>query len=232
MKIGCVPYGHARPFAEAWEGEKILWAHPKELAGKLWAGEVDLALVPVWEVLSRPGTRVLDGVAIGSKGEVRSVGVFSERPLEECRSIRLTPHSVTSVRLWKLISAQLKMDWTEEPAGEARLLIGDEALEEWNRRMGKGVLDLGRAWTDWTGKPFVYAVWALGPKAKVGLAKLERFRRNCRKGISRRGELARDEAERDYLTKCIRYELGKEEKEGMEEFARRSGLSGAEIRWV
>ena len=111
MKIGCVPYGHAKPFAGAWTGNEPVWAHPKELAAKLWVGELDLALVPVWEVLSRPGTRVLDGVAIGSKGEVRSVGVFSERPLEECRSIRLTPHSVTSVRLWKLISAQLKLDW-------------------------------------------------------------------------------------------------------------------------
>lgn len=232
MKIGCVPYGHARPLAAAWKGEEPVWAHPKELAGKLWTGEVDLALVPVWEVLTRPGTRVLDGVAIGSKGEVRSVGVFSERDLEECRSIRLTPHSVTSVRLWKLISTHRGRNLAEREDGEARLLIGDEALEKWNRRKGWQVLDLGQAWTDWTGKPFVYAVWALGPQAEVAPAELERFRQECRKGIARRGELARDEAERDYLVNCIRYELGKEEKGGLEEFARRSGLPGAEIRWV
>lgn len=218
--------------AEAWKDEKILWAHPKELAGKLWGGEVDLALVPVWEVLTRPGTRVLDGVAIGSKGEVRSVGVFSDRLLEECRSIRLTPHSVTSVRLWKLVAGHHGIDLPEAREGEARLLIGDEALEEWNRRKGNRVLDLGRAWTEWTGKPFLYAVWALGPKAKVGPAELERFRQNCRKGISRRGELARNEGERDYLINCIRYELGKEEREGMDEFAVLSGLKETEIRWV
>lgn len=218
--------------AEAWQGRKILWAHPKELAGRLWAGEVDLALVPVWEVLNRPGMRVLDGLAIGSRGEVRSVGVFHDRPLAECRSIRLTPHSVTSVRLWKLVAGHLQLDLEERASGEARLLIGDEALEEWKRRKGKGVLDLGRAWTDWTGKPFVYAVWALSPEAKVGLAELDQFRRDGQKGISRRGEFARDEAERDYLTRCIRYDLGQPEKEGMEEFARRGGLAGAEIRWV
>jgi len=87
MRVGCVPYGHARPFATAWAGQEPVWAHPRQLARKLWAGELDLALVPVWEVLNRPGSRVLDGVAIGSRGEVRSVGVFHGKPLAECRSI-------------------------------------------------------------------------------------------------------------------------------------------------
>jgi len=232
MRIGCVPYGHARPFAAAWAGSEPVWAHPKELARKLWAGEVDLALVPVWEVLTRSRTRVLEGMAIGSKGEVRSVGVFSEKPLGECRSIRLTPNSVTSVQLWRLIAAQKQIHLPEEPAGDARLLIGDEALEEWNRRGGQGVLDLGRAWTDWTGKPFVFAVWALGPDVRINRTELERFRGACLDGIERRRELAGDEREGEYLTRCIRYGLGPEEKDGLAEFARRAGLGKVEIEWV
>lgn len=232
MKIGCVPYGHAKPFAQAWNGQEPIWAHPKELARKLWSGEVDLALVPVWEVLQRPGTRAVDGVAIGSKGPVRSVGVFHERPLQECRSLRLTPHSATSVQLWRLVAQHQNITWEEKEPADARLLIGDEALHEWKRQAGQGVLDLGQAWTDWTGKPFVFAVWALNPKAQPDPGELDRFRAACRRGIDRRAELARDEGEKEYLIHCIRYELGREEKAGAKEFAARAGLSGVEIQWV
>ena len=232
LRIGCVPYGHAKPFAKAWAGKEPVWAHPRELAGKLWLGEVDLALVPVWEVLTRPGTRVLEGVAIGSKGEVRSVGVFHDRPLPECRAIQLTPHSATSVQLWKLLAQHRGILLQEKNPADARLLIGDVALEEWNRRQGQGVLDLGKAWTDWTQKPFVFAVWALGPHVRPAPAELDRFRGDCEEGIRRRAELVGDEREREYLTRCIRYGLGSEEKEGLAEFARRSGLTQVGIEWV
>ncbi len=232
MRIGCVPYGHAKPFAGAWLEQSPVWDHPKELARQLWQGELDLALVPVWEVLTRPGSQVLDGVAIGSRGPVRSVGVFHDLPLETCRSIRLTPHSVTSVRLWKLIAAQRGLALREDPQGEARLMIGDEALEEWNRRNGAGVLDLGEAWTEWTGKPFVFGVWALGPKVEIPRGKLDRFREACMDGIDRRAGLALDEREKEYLTGCIRYQLGTEEKAGLEEFGVRSGLPPMKIQWV
>lgn len=232
IKVGCVPYGHAKPLAGAWEGLPVVWGHPKELAAKLRSGEVDLALVPVWDVLSRPGARVIDGVAVGSRGEVRSVGVFHDRPLAECRSISLTPHSITSVQLWRLIAAHQKIKLREEKDGEARLLIGDLALAEWNRRSGQGVLDLGQAWFTWTGKPFVFAVWALGPGVVLSAEEVERFRRKCGEGIARRGDLAESPGEQEYLTRCIRYELGAGEKAGMEEFAQRSGLGKMEIEWV
>lgn len=232
MKVGCVPYGHAKPFAGAWAGRDPLWAHPKELAAKLWAGEVDLALVPVWEVLTRPGTRVVEGLAIGSRGEVRSVGVFHDRPWADCKRIEITPHSATSVQLWKLVAAHRRICLEEKKPADARLLIGDVALEEWSRRQGQGVLDLGRAWTEWTGKPFVFAVWALCPEAQPRQEELNRFREVCQRGIERRAELAQNEAEKEYLTGCIRYELGREEKAGLEEFAARAGLGGVEIRWV
>jgi chorismate dehydratase len=232
MKIGCVPYGHAKPFAAAWEGSEPTWGHPKELARKLWAGDLDLALVPVWEVLNRPGTRVLEGVAIGSKGEVRSVGVFHDRPLVDCRTINLTPHSATSVQLWQLVASHQGIRLTEKKGGDAQLRIGDEALEEWNRRDGQRVLDLGKAWTDWTGKPFVFAVWAFHPKTRIGPTEVNRFREACHQGIERRADLARDERQREYLTRCIRYGLSSEEKQGLEEFARKSGLEKVQIQWV
>ena len=144
----------------------------------------------------------------------------------------LTPHSVTSVQLWRLVAAHQGIQLVEEEQGEAALLIGDEALAAWNLCQGSGVLDLGQAWTDWTGKPFVFAVWALGPKAKISTDELDRFRASCLQGIQRRGELAVDEKEREYLLRCIRYGLGPEEKSGLMEFSRQAGLAKAEIEWV
>jgi len=232
MKIGCVPYGHAKPFAKAWEGGEPVWAHPTDLARKLWDGEVDLALVPIWEVLSRPGVRVVDGLAIGSKGPVRSVGVFHDRPIADCKTIEITPHSATSVQLWKLIAKHRGISLAEKRPADARLLIGDVALEEWSRRAGQGVLDLGEAWTDWTQAPFVFAAWALGPRAEVSRAEVELFRQRCLRGIEQRAELASDKMEKEYLTQCIRYEMGAEEKQGMEEFGRRSGVARIQVEWI
>jgi len=93
-------------------------------------------------------------------------------------------------------------------------------------------LDLGQAWTEWTGKPFVFGVWALGPKADIPREALDRFREACRGGVAQRASLASDEREKEYLTGCIRYELGTQEKAGLDEFASRSGLRPAKIQWV
>jgi len=210
-----------------------VWDHPKQLVGRLRAGEVDVALVPVWEVLTNPGYRVIDGVAVGSRGEVRSVAVFHDRPLAECGSIVLTKHSMTSVQLWRLLAGQkMKLKIREADSGEARLLIGDEALVEWGRLKGKGMTDLGKEWWEWTAKPFVFAVWAVEPRAKLGVGEYDQFRQACLAGIERRGDLAEGEEERDYLTKCIQYGLGEEEKEGMMEFARKSGIREVKVKWV
>ena len=211
----------------------MVWDHPKDLVGRLRSGELDVALVPVWEVLRNPGYRVIDGLAVGSRGEVRSVAVFHDKPLGECAGIELTGHSMTSVQLWRVIAeGKIRLRMEERMGGEARLRIGDEALEEWRRRNGRGVTDLGREWWEWTGKPFVFAVWAVGPGARVGAGDLDSFREACLAGIRRRGDWAGDEIEKDYLTRCIRYGLGREEKEGMEEFARKSGIREVKVKWV
>ena len=233
MRIGCVPYDHAKPFSGGWSGGDVVWGHPRELVEKLRRGELDMALVPVWEVLTRAGYRVVDGLGVGSRGEVRSVGVFHDKPLVECRGISLTKHSMTSVQLWKVVAAGvLGVKLEEREDGEARLLIGDEALGEWERRKGSGVTDLGKVWWDWVGKPFVFGVWAVRKGFRPNAGEVEKFREGCLAGIAKRAELAEGELEKEYLTKCIRYELGREEKEGMAEFAKRSGVEMPKIEYI
>ena len=233
MKIGCVPYGHAKPFVEGWNTEEVIWDHPKKLVGRLNRGEVDLALVPVWEVLSGGPYRVVDGLAVGSRGEVRSVLVFHDKLLSECDGISLTPHSMSSVQLWRVVSqGALGFRLEEKESGEARLRIGDEALREWTERKGRGVTDLGKAWWDWTGKPFVFAVWALRSGFEPKPGEIEKFREECLAGIAKRAELGEGDLEKEYLTKCIRYELGREEKEGIAEFAKRSGVAMRKIEYL
>jgi chorismate dehydratase len=233
MRIGCVPYDHAKPFGLNWKVGEVVWDHPKELVGRLKSGEVDLALVPVWEILTGPSYRVVDGLAVGSKGEVRSVAVFHDKPLVECGGISLTPHSMSSVQLWRVVSEGawgLKLEERED--GEAQLRIGDEALWEWTARKGRGVTDLGKAWWDWTGKPFVFAVWAMREGFWPNAGEIEKFRQGCLAGIAKREELAEGKLEKEYLTKCIRYELGQEEKEGMAEFAKKSGVAMRKIEYL
>ena len=233
MRIGCVPYDHAKPFGVNWKVGEVVWDHPKELVGRLNRGEVDLALVPVWEVLTGGPYRVVDGLAVGSRGEVRSVVVFHDKRLSDCDGISLTPHSMSSVQLWSVVSqGALGFRLEEKESGEARLRIGDEALREWTERKGRGVTDLGKAWWDWTGKPFVFAVWALRSGFKPKPGEIEKFREECLAGIAKRAELAEGDLEKEYLTKCIRYELGQEEKEGMAEFAARSGVAMRKIEYL
>jgi len=233
MRIGCVPYRHARPFTAGWSSQQVFLDHPRRLAGELRAGRLDLALIPVWEVLTGPGYRVMPDFAVGSFGEVRSVGVFHQKTLASCRAIRFTPHSLTSVRLWKVLSTgPLAAPLPEDPAGDAQLLIGDEALTAWDRARGSGVTDLGQTWTDWTGLPFVFALWAFRPGFQPNPAELRRLTYAWREGIASRAALARDAAERDYLTRCIRYGLGEKEIGGIRAFAVRCGLPAPCLNFV
>ena len=94
-------------------------------------------------------------------------------------------------------------------------------------RGGFSVIDLGEAWAEHTGLPFVYAVWVFRPGAgDAAAARL--LREALAEGISRLDEIIAwagralpyiDEAgARDYLTNCIRYDVGAREEEGLQRF--------------
>ena len=148
------------------------------------------------------------------------------RSLEKLTRVAVTPVSRTSVWLLRvLLKARygivpefypLKAGTTED----AMLLIGDEAI--WYRTQNPAPLwDLGAAWKEWTGLPFVYAVWAL----RGNVAGLPELLRNAKaNGLAHLDEIVQDATEatasyrREYLTRCVSFGLGEPEKQGLRRF--------------
>src|SRR4051812_42151395 len=72
FRVGSVPYLNAVPLTRGIEDE-VVFIPPSQLAEKLRAGELDAALVSISEVLMHDLYDILDGIAVASLGEVRSV---------------------------------------------------------------------------------------------------------------------------------------------------------------
>src|SRR6202011_3428609 len=121
---------------------------------------------------------VVPDIAITSHGPVLSVTLFSRRPWAEIRRVALDAGSRTSAALTQILLRKrhgvapelvpLAMDAdAEDTDADAVLLIGDRAM----RACLPGftyAFDLGQEWFDWTGLPFVYAVWAVREEVDLG----------------------------------------------------------------
>jgi chorismate dehydratase len=229
FKVGSVPYLNAVPLTRGLE-EQILFAPPSELARLLQRDELDAALVSLTEVLLHDRYDILDGIAVASLGEVQSVFVAHRQPLAEMREIHCDTASLSSLNLLKVLLAE--NGWRPElrPLPDYKvarelenvLLIGDQALEFVRSSPAHEIWDLGTAWLDLTGLPFVYAVWALRRIPNEALRRRLREARNFGMDtldyiISSRTDF--DLAFRkDYLTWHIHYHLGGDERRGIARF--------------
>lgn len=245
LRLGVVDYLNAAPLVHGLDSEPgfaLARATPARVAEMLHAGEVDLGLIPAVEYAFGEYA-VVPGVAIGSRGPVRSVNLYHRRPLVEVRRVALDAGSRSSAALVRvLLRARLGRDpeYVARPPcveamlreADAALLIGDAALYH----EGEGErLDLGDEWTRLTGLPFVYAFWAGRPGA-VPAAAVQRLRRALREGLSALDAIADRHASaagpgkaalnRAYLRQNIAYALGPEEERGLTEFYRRAFALG------
>ncbi len=238
--IGSVPYLNAVPLTWGMEKE-VVFEPPSRLARRLHGGELHAALISITEVLFNPGYVVLDGVGIVSDGPVYGVVLAHRVPLDEIRVIDLDPASCTSVNLLKILLAERGLSPEFRPLGaypkaldsEAVLLIGDPAIE-FRQRMtsdstgrelpgGYQIWDLGEAWRERTGLPFVYAAWAIRRDADwpATSQRLERAYREGSASMDRiiEGETRFDAAlRRKYLGGFIHYRIGAREHAGVERF--------------
>jgi chorismate dehydratase len=200
------------------------------LARQLVNGELDVALVPVFEAIRSPEFLIVDGLSISARGPVWSVFVAHQEPLEQINQVYLDPASLTSANLCKVIFAEFVKTAPQFLAGTppedaARLLIGNQAID-FRAEQGSRYqyLDFGEEWLRQTGLPFVFAVWLMRPDVAEPEKVAEAFRHLACAGQEQLKEIV--EAERTYphdftlryLTEHIRYGLGDEEKRGMERF--------------
>jgi chorismate dehydratase len=230
FRIGSVKYLNAVPLTRGIEGE-VIFATPSQLAALLRRDELDAALVSITEVLLTDRYDILDGVAIGSLGEVFSVFLAHKKPLAEAKEIFCDTASLTSVNLLKVLLAERGLrpafvplaDYAAAPEKDFVLLIGDRAIEFQRAPHTHDIFDLGAAWLELTQLPFVYAVWAL----RRGVENLE-LRRELRAAkrfgmemldhlIETRAEFD-EEFRRDYFEWHIQFHLGEDEKRAIARF--------------
>ena len=132
---------------------------PTALNRMLAAGEMDVANVSSVEYARNSAEYVLlPSLCVGSDGAVASVQLVTERPLERIRTVAATSQSASSVALVRTLLPDVEI-LGEDAEGDARLLIGDEALHSAFHDPTPHI-DLGELWRDRTGLPMVFAVWA------------------------------------------------------------------------
>jgi chorismate dehydratase len=244
LRLGAVSYLNAEPTVHGLEGEagfRVERDLPARVAERLHAGEVELALVPSIEY-AFGRYAIVPGVAIASRGPVRSVCLFHRVPIERVARVALDSSSRASAGLVRvLLHARLGRDPEYLPmapglermlaAADAALLIGDPALD---LETDVERLDLGEEWTRLTGMPFVYAFWA-GPAGAVSAAGVRRLQRALAAGLASLGEIAERQARGDaaraaryeaYLRDNIVYRLGEAEQAGLLEFLERARALG------
>ena len=174
IRVGAVSYLNTKPliygFEQGMMKEEIdlVIDYPANIAAWLIDGRIDAGLVPVAALPFLKEHHVVSEYCIACDGEVASVCLFSEVPLEQIETVLLDYQSRTSVGLLKIL---LKEHWKISPklvdgSGDyendingttAGLVIGDRALAQ--RLRSKYIYDLGLAWKEMTGLPFVFAAW-------------------------------------------------------------------------
>ncbi len=173
-RIGAVSYLNTRPLLLGMEHTpfkdriELIKSYPAQIAQELLDDTIDIGLVPVAIMPLLKNPQVISKYVIGTEGEVASVALFSQVPMDQIEKVYLDYQSRTSVALAKIL---FKKYWKKEvefliategyineiSGTTAGIIIGDRALASLNRF--EHIYDLGLAWKAHTGLPFVFAAW-------------------------------------------------------------------------
>jgi chorismate dehydratase len=265
MRISAISYLNTAPlmwdFEHGQAGKQfdIGYTIPSQCAAELGREVAEIGIIPSAAYASLPNLRIIPGVAIASKRAVRSILLVSQRPLQEIRSVALDSSSLTSAALTHILFEKY---WRTSPrlvshrpdlesmllTHDAALLIGDPALNV--DRSKYASWDLAEEWVRFTGKPFVFAFWAVRGDAyqnsQLDLAKIFQDSRDHGLEPASIEQIAREwgprlkltgDAVHEYLTTNIHYFLDDSCLEGLRlfyDYAHRCGLIAGqpELRFV
>ena len=253
LRISAISYLNTAPLMWDFEHEPgrtklreqfdVTYTIPSACAKALRDGTADIGIIPAAAYASIPGLVILPGVAIAARNAVRSILLVSNKPLDQVKSVAMDTSSMTSVALCKVLlekwlggrreySPMAPDLGTMLGACDAALLIGDPALLVDRSRYGT-TLDLAEEWRRFTGKPFVFAFWAVREDAaanlKPGLDLAGIFQRSRDHGLEPANleNIVREWAPRlkqndrsvmSYLTENIHYSLDEACLEGLRLF--------------
>jgi len=237
-RIGAVSYLNTRPLLLGMEqgpfsdSIDLVKSYPSQIAQDLLEDTIDIGLIPVaiMPLLSNP--QIVSKYVIGTEGEVASVALFSQVPMDQIEKVYLDYQSRTSVALAKVLLAQY---WKKEVefliAAEgyineisgttAGIIIGDRALASLKRF--EHIYDLGLAWKQHTGLPFVFAAWVankpIPPKFIEAFDAANAYGLKHLDGVIALIPAAEQVYDlHKYYTENISYEFTEEKKKGLESF--------------
>ena len=204
--------------------------YPSRIASMLLENTIDVGLVPVTIIPEMKEHYIISDYCIGCDGEVASVCLFSEVPLDKIEKVLLDYQSRTSIELLKIL---IKQYWKinpvfEQTSGEyqskisgttAALIIGDRALKQ--RKISACIYDLGLEWKKFTGLPFVFAAWVSNKKLDPDFKKA--FNEATALGLNHINQIARDNTFHSfdlqkYYTQYISYTLDENKRKSLKIF--------------
>ncbi len=243
IRVGAVSYLNTKPLLYGFEqgmmseSVDVKIDYPSIIASMLLENAIDVGLVPVAVIPEMNEHYIISDYCIGCDGEVASVCLFSEVPLDKIEKILLDYQSRTSQDLLKIL---IKEHWKINPAFEdtsgefqsgisgttAALLIGDRALEQ--RKISTFIYDLGYEWKNFTGLPFVFAAWVSNKKLDSDFT--NSFNDTNTFGLNKIEEVVKANPYSafnltDYYTKYIRYHLDGNKRKGLELFLEKISMN-------
>ena len=210
LLLGQLAYLNTQPF-EPFPGLRVFRASPSEIGRLAATSELDAGLLSVGDLIANESRYAPIGDARGAFGiacrkRAGSVFLLSRYPAEQLggKVVEITTETSTSVLLLRLwLEHRLGIERPDYRSGVTRehdavLLIGDEALRERERPDPRFPFrfDLAASWKDWTGLPFVFAVWS----ARRSLTRAKRselhktIATSLERGIERIPEIAAEAA--------------------------------------
>ena len=249
LRISAISYLNTAPLMWDFEhggagrGFQLEYTLPSACAAALAANQADIGIIPAFAYAEIPGLVILPNIAIASKDRVRSILLVSKKPLDDIQTVATDSSSRTSVALLQVLFTKFlggrRQLTPHAPVlqpmlleNDAALLIGDAALQV-PIDSGYHVYDLAHEWHEFTGKPFVFAFWAMRfdalDRQPRGLDLAEVFQLSRNHGLQPENiaTIAEEWAPkltlsvndiRTYLTENIHYYLDRENHAGLQLF--------------